>query len=427
MTAIPMLYAEQITSDPTDTGGAPWTTAVSLTTGEAWVANKEYLIFASALIECDTGASEHHIRLVHGTTPTEFTDGDCVIDPIAAGGGFWAFFMYRFTQPSTPEAITLELQGEGAATITSLMSQICAIQLTDYLTENTDFYWNEVTADYTTTSSFADQAKVTFTPNGTDDWLIIAHAVQIQASGQTSNVEMRLNDSVGGTTTPFLAMEGEDPDAGDEARHVGLVRMFTAPSAASRTYALQIRHTASETFTITSTRMLALKMNKFDQYINQYTDGIQSPAASPTWTTLATASVTPNVTGNWFYIGVGNGDMDATTAELNIRLQDDNSGSYASDPNYGDNGINPPAWNANNEIPHGLFKMKSLTSGASRTIRFEATRVAGSPNVKNATLVGFSAELAPVLDQEGFRFRGDRIRTPTTPMRLLLASVCASC
>ena len=393
MAAIPMLYAEQITSDPTDTGGTPWTTAVSITTGAAWVANKEYLILASALIEASSSTAEHHIRLVHGTTPTEFTDGDCVLDPPAANGGYWAFWMYRFTQPGTPEAITLELQGEGSGVITSLMSQIVAIQLTDYLTENTDFYWNEVTADYTTTGSLVSQAAVTFTPNGTDDWLIMAHAVQFPASGQTTNVTILINDSSGGTFNPFSLMEGEDPDAGDEARHVGLFRMFT-PSAVNRTFALQVQHSASETFTIASSRILALKLNKFDQHINQYTDGTQSPAASPTFTTLATASVAPNVTGNWFYIGAGNGDMNSTTSELNIRMQDNNSGSYVSDPAYGDNGINAPAWDTTNEIPHGLFKVKSLTSGASRTIRFEATRISGSPNVRSATLIGFSAELA---------------------------------
>lgn len=393
MVAIPMLYAEQITSDPTDTGGAPWTTAVSITTGAAWVANKEYLILASALIEASGSTIEHHIRLVRGTTPTEFTDADCVYDPVAANGGFWAFWMYRFTQPSTPEAITLELQGESTGVITSLMSQIVAIQLTDYLTENTDFYWNEVTTDYVTTATMASQAAVTFTPNGTDDWLIIGQANQLQASGQTTNVEMRINDSVGGTNTPFLSMEGEDPDAGDEARCVGLIRMFT-PSAASRTFAMQFRHTGAETFTIASSRLLALNLNKFQQRINNYTDGVQSPAASPTFTTIATASVTPTVTGNWFYIAACQGDMDSTTTELNIRLQDDNTGSLVSDPAYGDNGFNPPAWDVTNEIPHGIFKMKSLTSGASRTINFGATRIAGSPNVKNATLVGFSAELA---------------------------------
>jgi len=391
MTAVPMLYAET-TSDVTDTGGAPWTAAASIASG-SFTASKEYLIFASAFIECSAGAGEHHVRLVHGATPTEFTDGDCVIDPVAANGGFWAFWLYRFTQPGSAEAVTIELQGEGTGVVTCLMSQICAIQITDYLTENTDFYWNEVTTDYTTTSTMADQAAVTFTPNGTDDWWIVAHAVQLQGSGQTENVEMRLSDSVSGSTTPFLSMESEDPDAGDEARHIGLARMFT-PSNASHVFSIQARHAGTQTFPIASSRILALKLNKFDQHINQYTDGIQSPAASPTFTTVATASVTPNITGNWFYLATGNGDMGATTAELNVRLQDNNSGSFVSAPNYGDNGMNPPVWDATNEIPHGIFNMKSLTTGASRTINFGMTRIAGTPDVKNAALTGFSAELA---------------------------------
>jgi hypothetical protein len=168
------------------------------------------------------------------------------------------------------------------------------------------------------------------------------------------------------------------------------------PSAASRTISLQVRHEATQTFTVASTRILALNLNKFQQHVNQYTEAGQSPANSPTFTTIATVSVTPTVTGNWFYIAEFVGIMGATTAELNIRLQDNNSGSYVSDPAYGDNGMNSPAWDSTDQILHGIFKMKSLTSGASRTIRFEATRIAGTATCDSTTLVGFSAELAAV-------------------------------
>ena len=391
MAAVQMLYTEQ-NADVTDTGGIPFTVAASIAAA-SFTANKEYLILACAFIEGSGGAFEHHIRLVHiqGVNSIEFTDGNCVIDPAASFGGYWAFFMYRFTQPAITEVVQLECMGESTSIITVLGSQIFAMKLSDDFVENTDFFWNEVTTDYRTTGTMAAQAAVTFTPNGTDDWLIIAHGVQGLPSALTTNFEAQMFESVGGTTTPFLSFEGGDIDVGDEARHFGLFRVFT-PSAVAHTFSLRVRSAGADLFTVFSSRILALRLNKFGQHAFVYTEAADAPLAPPSWETEATISVTPNVTGNWFYLGSAQGDMGLVSAELNTRLQDNNSGAFASDPAYGDNGVNTPAWDATNDIPHGLMKMKSLTSGASRTINLDFNGT-GGPTVKHRSLVAFSAEL----------------------------------
>jgi hypothetical protein len=388
MAAAQGLYAAQNTN-VTNSTHPTYTDCASIAAG-SFTADKEYLIIGVALLECAGGANEHHVRLVHGST--NFTDADAVIDPPAANGGAVLSWMYRLSQGASPEAVTIQAAGE-AVVATVLGSQVFALKLSDDFTENTDYFWNEVTADYTTTATPTAQAAATFTPNGTDDWLIIGHFVQGLPSGVTTNFLAELHDSVGATTAPALAIESEDLDAGDEARSYILARAYT-PTNAAHTYSLRFAHAATETFVVFSSRVLAINLNKFNQHIAAYTDGATTPAASPTWTTVATASVAPSVTGDWWYMGMYVFDAGAATAEQNIRLQDDNSGSLVSDPAYGDDGVNPPAWDATDDMPMALMTMKALATGGTRTINMDVTTIAGSGTAKQRSLVGFSLELA---------------------------------
>src|SRR5919109_1031095 len=151
MTTVQALYAETI-SDVTGTSDA-WTDAASIAAG-SFTAGKKYLILAIADLSGSASAGEHHVRLVHGTTPTEFTDGDGVLDPgPGADGGFIFSWMHVFTQPGTTELVKLQIQGESTNVATCKFSQIVAINLDQFGTENVDYFYNEVTADYTTTTT----------------------------------------------------------------------------------------------------------------------------------------------------------------------------------------------------------------------------------------------------------------------------------
>jgi len=393
MAAVQALYAET-TTDVTATGTGTWSDCASISAA-SFTANKKYLILAIADLAGSSSAGEHWIRLVHGTTPTLFTDGDSILDPgSGANGGFIYSWMHVYTQPGTTELVKLQIMGEGTNVATCKFSQIVAINLDDFGTENTDYYFNEDTADYTTTTTPTAKASVTFTPNGTDDWLVIGHVVQGIPSATTDGTDFlcQLYDSVGGTTAPSIDIEAEDVDAGDEQRNIVLMRVFT-PSNASHTFSVRPYH-AGASFTVLSTRIIALKLNKFAQHSNAYTDGAVSPAAAPSWTNVATRTFTPSVTGNWFYWAQVTQDIAAATAELNFRLQDDNDGSMGSDPAYGDDAPNAPAYDATDDLPAGMFKMKSLSSGASTTVNLDATRAVSTPDVKHRSIVAFSLELA---------------------------------
>jgi len=392
MAAVTMLVANE--NGTVTSVNSTWTDCASIAAG-SFTAGRKYLIIANGLIQCQGGASEHHIRLVHGTTPTVFPDAEGIYDPgigAADGRATWQY-MTIWTQPGTAELVKIQILREAStANVTSGLTQIQCVDLTD-LTENTDYWFNEVTADYTTTTTPTAQAAVTLTPNGTDDFWVIGNIVDALPANIADGTDFRcqLFESVGATTAPLLDWEAEDIDVGDEQRAACLQRVWAAPSAASRTWSVRPYH-AGGTFSVLSSRIFVLRLNKFDQHAIVYTAASDAPTASPTWETEATVSATPNVTGDWFYLA---SVICTNPGAAKMRLQHNNSGSFVSEPAYGDDEpVEPPAWDATDQIPQFMGNIRSLTSGASRTINFDLSTLVTTPSVQDRCIVAFSAELA---------------------------------
>jgi hypothetical protein len=146
------------------------------------------------------------------------------------------------------------------------------------------------------------------------------------------------------------------------------------------------------TGTYFSSRIFAINLNAFRQFFAEDTTS-DSGSIQTNFVTLATESVTPEVTGDWFYIGGFTSIVSAASDSLNIRLQDDNDGSMGSDPNYGDDEPGVHAGDPLNEDGFIIFKMKELTTGASRTINLDARDTVNASTATNRTLVGFALEL----------------------------------
>src|SRR5207249_2980277 len=81
------------------------------------------------------------------------------------------------------EDVKLQFKTEAASGDTMRADQITmtAIKLSDDLTEGADWYFNERTTDTALAPSYktGNSASVTFTPNGSNDWLVLATAGEI--------------------------------------------------------------------------------------------------------------------------------------------------------------------------------------------------------------------------------------------------------
>lgn len=389
MAAAQGLYAETISDViSTDVSGG-WLDCAEIAAG-SFTASGKYLIVALAYLSSNSATLEKRARLVHGPDGSEaaFTDATYDIEGGGAGAnaGDLASWMYVWDQPGTAEQVKVQIASTGADDVTCHLSQIFALRLDDLAAS--DWTYAEVTTDYTNTATFADQAAVTFTPNGTDGWLLIGHVVW-DVNDAANQFEARLNDSVAGALEPLLSLEGED--AATEERCGLLVRAQT-PSAASHTFSVQARNDVIGTANVVlSSRIFALRLNAFRQHFAEYTEA--EITTLDAMTNAETATVTPDVTGDWFYIGSVTADeKTGVTNEFRIRLQDDNDGSMGSDPAYGDDQPQDWAMDSTDQFPFQIFKLKSLTSGGPRTINVDAQLTTGGA-FEDRGLYGFSLEL----------------------------------
>lgn len=345
-----------------------------------------YLIIVSAFVRAASSANEALMRLSHNTTP--FTDGTLAYELTSTTQKANLGWLYTYTQPGTPQDIILEVANASTSQTTVEWAGIVAINLDDLGTQGTDYFFNEVTSDYSTTSSYVDQAAVTLTANGTDDYLIIAQGV-LSGVSTTTNHQMRINDSVAGALAT-IDVEGED--ATNETRGYLMMTAVT-PSAASHTFSAQFAH-ETNSVSVLSSRIFSVSLSKFAQHAISRDVAAQQPAASPSWTTTQTVAPTPSATGNWLLWGYLSDDVGTLTDDLNTRLQMNPDGSgLASDPNYGNNSPGQDGWDPTDITPVNIFRLRQLNSGASRTVNFDVQMAAGTTlRVTERTLIAIAME-----------------------------------
>lgn len=367
-----------------------WVDGATISAG-SFTAGKEYLIIAICKLKTSATTSFKGARLVHGTTPTEFTDADSASKGVNVNErndvGAWLF---RFTQPGTPEDVNVQFNRKaGSGTITQMLSAIIAIKLSDDFVENTDFFWNEATSDVSDAASMTDRASVTFTPNGTDRWLIIGQAAW-DIANTAVNFAMRIHDTVGPVNYGDDGTFGYPSQDTDDLYNF-LYLVGVTPSNASHTFSVQT--ISATTQTVRSSRIIAINLSKFAQNAVSYTSASDTPNTDPTWETEASASPTPTNTGDWVVLAT---TLPTAAGAVNLRgrLQiDPDGGGLVSDPNYGDDGPNVGG-GSGRAMPWALITKRQLNSGTSRAINFDWTITSGTPTVRERVLVAFSVALA---------------------------------
>jgi hypothetical protein len=270
------------------------------------------------------------------------------------------------------------------STATCQLGQLFALDVTD-LTADSDYYYNEHTSDDATmTTTYEDGASITVVGNSSDTWWVCGD-VNRNTGSTTVLDQHRLN--LDGDTAHTYKNEGDDTA---DVNSWLFSRSFVPDS--SSVCKMQYGVASGTTGTYFSSRIFAINLNAFRQFFAEDTTS-DSGSIQTNFVTLATESVTPEVTGDWFYIGGFTSIVSAASDSLNIRLQDDNDGSMGSDPAYGDDEPGVHAGDPLNEDGFIIFKMKELTTGASRTINLDARDTVNASTATNRTLVGFALEL----------------------------------
>ena len=382
-----VLYDEDVAA--TTAATTTWVSLASIPAA-SFTANKRYLILANQVVKITSAANEARIRLVHGSTPTQFTDAYAAWEGLNATQEHEDSFLVDFTQPGTTEDVTLQISTSATNTVTNILSQIMAIKLDDDFTSGTDYFIAEDLVDYTMTATpTAKATTASFTPNGTDRWLYIGAQIA-DVVGITTQIGFELYDSVAGVLNK-TSHEGED---GTNDFHGQIQYWAGVPTNAART--LAVRPFDSGAAIMLQSRVIAINLAKFAQSAHAFDATEVDPASSPTYTTLATVAPTPDVTGDWVYIAFSNQDVNEATTDWETRLQvNPSGGGLVDDPAYASTAPSIDQWDVTDEGQFSVFKKRSLTSGAARTINWDARQVAGTTGrMEDNGLVAFSIALA---------------------------------
>lgn len=363
-------------------------TGATLASGN-FTTGKKYLLLCTAQMGA-TSSDGTETQFIHGSTAF-------------SGSGSWSPFgltgvrnIYSFMTVWTAvssEGVALQYRSRlgGANTAASNFAHVFAMNLSDDLTENTDWFFNEVSADDAMSTSYENGASVTV---GAGDWLVIGN-IQVDFGAQAVNtVAVRLSD---GTNVLPVA----DIDIGNSALDetvMGLSRVYTVASSA--TYTVQYKVSASTTANHLHSKIFAINLNKFRNHVSAYTEAGTNLSATDWGTQIQTASLTPDVQGDVLIGTSWSFDRNDSGNMANQRIQVDGSDAPAGqtaavyDFRHGTDAL---------EDPMMQTTLVSSMTAAAHTIDVDGSvnATTGTPAAKYASLWAFTLELAQASSSSG--------------------------
>jgi len=361
----------------------------SFTTG------KKYLIYITAQVGYTAGDGTE-VQVIHGSTA--FSGSGQWVSFAADTNRHNYTFMTVWTAVSS-EGIALQYRSRlgGANTASANFVSIFAMNLSDDLTENTDWHFNEVSADDAMSTSFEDGATVTFTPTtASHDWLVLGN-IQVDYAAQTANtVTVRLSDG-----TNVLPQANVDvPNSALDEVGFGLARVYTL-AASSTTLKVQYKVSASTTANALHSKIFALNLNKFRNHAFAYTEAGTNLSATDYATQIQTLSITPDIQGDVFVGSYWSFDRNSSGNTGEQRIQIDNSDSPAGQTtaNYqfrhGTDGTD--------EDPMTISTLVANMTAAAHTIDLDgsASATTSTPQAETATLWAFTMELPAAVSSSG--------------------------
>lgn len=367
MTAIAHAFAAQTALQSNAT-----TTFVDVLTlaDTIFTAGKKYLIWATAEYSSTNGSGSRRpeLRVIHGSTPF---DDSLAYTPQAFALNRWRTYtwFHVWTAVST-EALKLQFRSINADTTARVdNSTIFTLCLTDYGTENTDWFFNELGTDSATLSATAqDGATITVAPSVSSKWLV-ASLAQINGTTGSQMLSRLVRSGEASSSVPEIKI---NPYDGTNHRdQLACIAAFTL--AASNTFTEQSLSNATA-HTRLHSKLFALNLSRFARGEFSYNAGDTALSSSSWATAAATASITPSATGPVWAGASALTLRDAAACLPAYRLQIDN----ADDPATQTTDAYPHQRGevSGNVDPWAIQTVSSL-SAAAHTLDLDTYNVAG--------------------------------------------------
>lgn len=408
MSAINHASAEQNSAQTRAAGTYAAITGASIASG-SFTAGKKYLLLITAQMKNDTAGALVKVKTVHGST--DFAESEQIHEPQAATEwGVYQFFDVWTAVSSEDVHLEFSTGGTGTARVDQVAMH--HINLSDDVTENTDWFLGSRSNDDTLSTTPTDGGAITFTPGGASDWLVLTYA-QIDVNSTSAQAQS------------FIERSGEAsssaPRAGYESGNTGAVQGYMLLRAYALTAVSNTFKERSQTSTGTGhvrlhSKVFALNLEKFRNHAFQYVNGDQALSATAYATQLATVSITPAVSSDVLVLAFHGAARKNTGREEQWRVQVDNADQPAGQTT--DAYIFDPGTDAIDEGPLPLVTLVAGMTAAAHTIDLDASAdsATAAPAGKDACLVAFTLELASSAATLAAGNQGITVTAPTAAL-----------
>lgn len=363
-------------------------TGASIASG-SFTAGKNYLIVVTAHVREDNSVGIGAIQTVHGTTA--FAESEKEFGRSSSNQDWDTYAWFTVWTAVASEEIKLQHK-VSAGTMTTDQIHVFALQLSDYLTVNTDYFFVERTNNDSLSTTPADGASQTFTPGtGSQNWLVLSYAQYDAANGTDYLISRIVRSGEASSSTPDQRMKALSSSYDITA---GLGRVFTL-GAVSNTFKEQSESSATSGTRLHSS-LFILNLSKFTASATAYTDGSTTLSTSPAYTNqIQTASVTPTATDDVWIGAAFVHDHGTAGGKVEWRVQVDNTdqpGTQTTDDWDFETG---DAADTTTDIPYMLTTVANL-SAAAHTIDLDANATTGA-DVKYRQLWAIQLEIPDTL------------------------------
>jgi hypothetical protein len=253
-------------------------------------AGDKYLIVVKTSLNNSSTSGQTAFKAMHGTTfagASSFTDSVYIGDARRSSASYVGHGYHYFTVWTAVSNENLYFALQAVTSSTTARSQefsVMWINLSDDVTENTD--WRYATAspagNAPTSYGSSSGASLTFNGNG-DDWLILGHTHWLIDS-TTADHFMQINfDSAGYSQTEY-----DDDNAADEDSKMG---MYVANAwSGSKTVKVDYQTDTSSSDDCNYTQIFALRLEAFNDHWGGYGTSAVSISSTGSWVETYTKS-----------------------------------------------------------------------------------------------------------------------------------------
>ncbi len=283
---IGVIYAEQNTEQTVERRSPQ--ALVTLDSGD-FIVGDEYLLVASAHARADDDLSDcvAGLRIRHGGSV--FTETHEQQSGPSDENSAWVYFTFINWTAVSEEDIDLYATQDALSVLNVYFDEISLMAIPlDNLTENSDYWYDDDTSvsDDMDDSWSTSGASITFTPDGSSDYLVMGTSrCEIDAVSDDL-LMMRLTEDTGAVKTEKTAVERDGESSNDESV-LSLIYVLESPAVPSKTYGLDF--CGDNVHDKQSSQIFILNLSAFFNYTyNQTSANTEIPHS--TWTELGNAS-----------------------------------------------------------------------------------------------------------------------------------------